>query len=160
MSTLSASRSDNKRRRGAHNAPIDSGPRQRLGARVPDGGAWAAAVAPQAALKKKVVLRKVVGPAAPADRWGDVQVTLVVRVTTTTTGVKKKVTRRITDLSATAPDHTNRSVFINEQAIPLLRSEALQAQSAKIDLVSGATDTSYAFGESLQAALAKARSLR
>jgi uncharacterized protein with FMN-binding domain len=36
---------------------------------------------------------------------------------------------------------------------PILRSEALQAQSANIDGVSGATYTSTAYAQSLQSAL-------
>jgi hypothetical protein len=42
---------------------------------------------------------------------------------------------------------------ICEQAIPLLTSEVLSAQSASIDGVSGATYTSEAYAQSLQAAL-------
>ena len=42
---------------------------------------------------------------------------------------------------------------ISEQAIPLLRSEVLAAQSARIDAVSGATYTSEAYAASLQAAI-------
>jgi uncharacterized protein with FMN-binding domain len=42
---------------------------------------------------------------------------------------------------------------ICEQAIPMLRSEVLSAQSAQIDAVSGATFTSEAYAQSLQAAL-------
>ena len=42
---------------------------------------------------------------------------------------------------------------ICEQAIPLLRSEVLNAQSTRIDAVSGATYTSEAYAASLQAAL-------
>jgi hypothetical protein len=42
---------------------------------------------------------------------------------------------------------------ISEQAIPLLRSEVLSAQSARIDAVSGATYTSAAYAKSVQAAL-------
>jgi uncharacterized protein with FMN-binding domain len=41
------------------------------------------------------------------------------------------------------------------RAIPILRTEALQAQSANIDTVSGATATSEAYAESLQAAIDK-----
>jgi uncharacterized protein with FMN-binding domain len=48
-----------------------------------------------------------------------------------------------------------RSQFISTQAEPLLRSEALQAQSAKIQLLSGATFTSEAYAQSLQGALAR-----
>ena len=57
----------------------------------------------------------------------------------------------------TYPDHTDRSVYINSQALPILKSEALRAQSASIDMVSGATDSSEAFAESLQSAILKAK---
>ena len=117
---------------------------------VPTANAWATAP------KKTVVSRRFVGTPTQADRWGYVQVTITVRKTTTIVSGKKHVTRRMTDLSATAPDHTPRSVFINEQAVPILRSEALQAQSANIQLVSGATATSYAFTQSLQNAILQA----
>jgi uncharacterized protein with FMN-binding domain len=125
---------------------------------LPVANVWAASDAAKVTPKKRVVTRKFVGPAASADRWGYVQVTIVVRKTTTITGTRKKVTRRITGLSATSPNHTDRSIQINQRAIPVLRSEALQAQSASIDMVSGATDTSDAFVQSLQAAITKARS--
>jgi uncharacterized protein with FMN-binding domain len=42
---------------------------------------------------------------------------------------------------------------ISEQVAPMLRTEALQAQSAEINVVSGATFTSEGFASSLQAAL-------
>jgi len=60
---------------------------------------------------------------------------------------------RITDIEATAPTERQRSAFINQQALPLLRQEVLQAQSAAVDVISGATLTSEAYGASLQAAL-------
>ena len=46
-----------------------------------------------------------------------------------------------------------RSQQINDEAVPILRQQALSAQSANIDGVSGATYTSAAYQESLQAAL-------
>jgi uncharacterized protein with FMN-binding domain len=55
------------------------------------------------------------------------------------------------------PNHTDRSIYINQQALPYLIQETLQAQSANIQLVGGATDTSYGFASSLQAALLAAR---
>ncbi len=55
------------------------------------------------------------------------------------------------------PNDRDESVHINEQAMPLLKQEAIQAQSAQIDGVSGATDTSQAFIESLRAALSHAK---
>jgi uncharacterized protein with FMN-binding domain len=125
---------------------------------VADGVAAMRSTSADAAVKRRVVTKKVTGTAAQADRWGDVQVTLVVRKTTVTSGAKTKVTRRIVGVSATYPDHTDRSVFINQQAIPYLRQEVLEAQfSSEVQLISGATDTSYAFVESLQAALLQAK---
>src|SRR5690242_1106764 len=50
-------------------------------------------------------------------RWGPVQVTIVVKG------------KRLTDVQATAPTERPRSAFINDQAVPWLRQEALQAQS-------------------------------
>jgi uncharacterized protein with FMN-binding domain len=50
-----------------------------------------------------------------------------------------------------------RSQFIDEQAIPLLRAEALRAGSASIDVISGATYTSEAYARSLQSALDRAK---
>lgn len=49
------------------------------------------------------------------------------------------------------------SMEINSQAMPMLKQEAIQAQSAQIDGVSGATDTTQAFIESLNSALNKAK---
>ncbi len=57
---------------------------------------------------------------------------------------------------AAAPD-TDRSQFIDEQAAPLLRDEVLKAQSARVDMISGATVTSGAFIQSLGKAVKKAR---
>jgi uncharacterized protein with FMN-binding domain len=117
-----------------------------------------ATAAVRAASKKVVVTRSFSGSTVSVDRWGDLRVTITVRKTTTITGAKKKVTRRITAVSVPVyPNHTDRSQLINEQAIPILRSETLRAQSANIDLVSGATDTSDAFVQSLQAAISKAK---
>jgi uncharacterized protein with FMN-binding domain len=61
---------------------------------------------------------------------------------------------KIEDIKALQyPVDRPRSQFINSQAIPLLRSEVLQAHSANINLISGATFTSEAFESSLQAAI-------
>ena len=49
-----------------------------------------------------------------------------------------------------------RSGQISTAAAPILREEALQAKSASIDTVSGATYTSDAYAQSLQAALDQA----
>ena len=55
------------------------------------------------------------------------------------------------------PQDRNRSVQINDRAMPILTSEAIQAQNANVDIVSGATDTSLAFRQSLASALAQAK---
>lgn len=55
------------------------------------------------------------------------------------------------------PNDRNTSIEINSQATPLLAQEAIQAQSAQVDGVSGATQTSRAFIQSLQSALDKAK---
>jgi len=54
------------------------------------------------------------------------------------------------------PQDRSRSMMINNQSMPMLRSEAIQAQSANVDAVSGATMTSEAFIQSLQSALDQA----
>lgn len=88
-----------------------------------------------------------VGPSSDMD-WGPVQVTIV---------VKGKL---VTDLSATAPTERPRSAFINNQAVPMLRQEVLQAKTVanikNIYGISGATLTSEAFYQSLLAALTSA----
>ena len=55
------------------------------------------------------------------------------------------------------PSDQRESIQINSQAMPLLKQEAIQAQSVQIDGVSGATDTSQAFIESLGSALNQAK---
>ncbi|MBV9285538.1 MAG: FMN-binding protein, partial [Acidimicrobiia bacterium] len=88
--------------------------------------------------------RTVDGPVVQT-RFGPVEVELVL------------VGGRIADVKALEyPNEARRSQFISEQALPVLHDEVLQAQSANIDTVSGATYTSDAYGQSLQAALDKA----
>lgn len=55
------------------------------------------------------------------------------------------------------PNDRDRSIAINTQALPILQSEAIQAQTASVDIVSGATDTSQAFINSLGSALRNAQ---
>ncbi len=54
------------------------------------------------------------------------------------------------------PSDRSTSIAINTQAMPYLKQEAIQAQSAQVDIVSGASDTSQAFQQSLESALAQA----
>ena len=56
-----------------------------------------------------------------------------------------------------SPNDRKTSIEINSQAMPMLKSEAIQAQSASVDGVSGATATSQGFVASLGMALSKAK---
>ncbi|MDE1919134.1 MAG: FMN-binding protein [Patescibacteria group bacterium] len=84
---------------------------------------------------------------SPADAYyGTVQVKAVVQ------------NGRIADVQFLQyPSDRSTSRYINGQAMPLLTQEAIRAQSAQVDGVSGATFTSQAFAESLAAALAQAK---
>ncbi len=55
------------------------------------------------------------------------------------------------------PQDRGTSVRINSQAMPYLRQEAIQAQSANVNTVSGASDSSGAFRQSLASALEQAK---
>jgi hypothetical protein len=78
-------------------------------------------------------------------RWGPVQVRLTV------------ASRRITKVGLVDyPQNNRRDEEINARALPILVQETLKAQSAQIDMVSGATVTSEGYVESLQSALDKA----
>jgi len=121
---------------------------------IANGVAAAKNAGATAAERKKIVTKKYTGDTVNADRWGTVQVIVTVR-TTTTTGGKKKVVRRYTDLGGSYTYHTGRSQFIMSQSLPMLRQEFLTAQSADVQMISGATYTSQAFEQSLQSALSK-----
>jgi uncharacterized protein with FMN-binding domain len=86
---------------------------------------------------------KVDGPVVDT-RYGPVQVELVV------------AGGKISDVVALQLPTGRRSGQISQAAAPILHDEALQAQSASIDLVSGATYTSDAYTQSLQAAIDQA----
>lgn len=89
--------------------------------------------------------RTVQGPDEP-NRFGDVQVEVVMQG------------NRLVDVRALQlPFDRPRSKYISDQAAPILRQEALDAQGANIDLVGGATYTSDGYARSLQAALDQAR---
>ena len=82
-------------------------------------------------------------------RWGPVQVQITVR--------SDKITN-VTVLQQ--PDGNPRDVEINDYALPILIQDTISAQSANIDMVSGATVTSDGYLRSLQAALDQAGDLR
>lgn len=78
-------------------------------------------------------------------RYGPVQVQIVV-------SGGKVVTSEVTQV----PWNDHKDIQINSYAVPILNSEAVAAQSAQIDMVSGATYTSDAYITSLQSALDQA----
>jgi uncharacterized protein with FMN-binding domain len=81
------------------------------------------------------------GPDVP-NRYGDVQVSVTVSG------------GQIVDVQALAlPSDRQKSAEISQYAGPILREEALQAQSANINIVSGASYTSQSYAQSLQGAL-------
>jgi uncharacterized protein with FMN-binding domain len=130
---------------------------------LPSVNAWGAVLrttASTAKTKTVVATKSFTGAAGQADRWGEVKVTIVVRKTTTTNlKTKKKTVKRVITSAKVPvyPNHTDRSVFINGNALPVLVEETIKAQSTGIDMVSGATDTSVAFQQSLQSAILQAK---
>ena len=78
-------------------------------------------------------------------RWGPVEVEITV-----TDGKITKVT------VLQSPSGNGRDLEINDRALPVLTQETIDAQSAKIDMISGATVTSDGYLTSLQSALDQA----
>jgi uncharacterized protein with FMN-binding domain len=79
-------------------------------------------------------------------RWGPVQVQITV-------GKGKITAARPTQV----PNGNGSDQVINSYAVPILDQEAVQAQSAQIDAVSGATVTSDGYVQSLQSAIDQAQ---
>lgn len=78
-------------------------------------------------------------------RFGNVQVRIVVSG------------GRVTDVQAIdLPGDRARSAEISQFSGPVLRQEAIQAQSARINIVSGATYTSNGYAQSFEGALQQA----
>ena len=127
----------------------------------PPLSAWAALQAPkQTTPKKKVVTTTalVSGPSVPCKRWGPLQVRIKVKKTTTLIGTTKKVQIKILAIDfPIVSDATFKTRYINDQALPLLIEETLEIQSAKVEVISGATDTTISYQRSLQAAILLAK---
>jgi uncharacterized protein with FMN-binding domain len=88
--------------------------------------------------------RTVTGEVAQT-QWGPVEVRL------------KVAAGKIDNVSVPVyPNGNGRDAQINSYALPILTKETIAAQSAKIDMVSGATVTSDGYLQSLQSALDKA----
>jgi uncharacterized protein with FMN-binding domain len=128
---------------------------------VPASNGWAAIHSPKIVAKKKVETITVTGPRAPCgpkNKWGDLQVRIKVQKTTTTVGAKKKVAIKILALDfPVISDYTDKTVYINKKALPILQEDVLALQTAKVENISGATDTVVSFKQSLQAALLQAK---
>jgi uncharacterized protein with FMN-binding domain len=125
---------------------------------VPTVDAWATvrhkATKQRAAMFTKVIKGTTVPcPLTPGNhtatgKWGPLEVDLKIS--------KVPGSKKFKILAVTWPiwpQHTARSVFINEKALPLLQQQVLQLQSAKVETISGATQVSDSFIQSLQAAL-------
>ena len=79
------------------------------------------------------------------NRFGDVQVRVIISH------------GQITDVQAIVlPTDRAQSAYISEVAGPMLRSEVIQAQSAQIDIIGGATYTSESYAQSVESALQQA----
>ena len=98
------------------------------------------------ALARAAKSTKYVGPTIDT-KYGPIRVTIVVS--------KKK----ITGLTIASDPQDPRSEQVESQAIPILRSEGLKAQSWQVHIVSGATTTSDAFASSMYSAMKHAHLL-
>ena len=102
------------------------------------------ATAPQQSTPAPSSARTVTGDEEQT-QWGPVQVELSIS------------DGRITDVAVPIyPNGNGRDAEINSYALPQLVQETISAQSASIDMVSGATVTSDGYLRSLQSALDKA----
>ena len=131
-------------------APAASGSAQPSAAASPgrsqrgqsSGGASSPPRSSPAATAKPGATRTVVGPAVNYN-FG------VLSVTVTVSG--NKITK--VGIASLDDGGNQRSQFIDQQSIPILEQETMQAQSGNIQGVSGASYTSAGFQQSLQAAL-------
>ena len=77
--------------------------------------------------------------------WGDLRIKIFVRGGAIT-GVQ----------ALQFPDHRSQSLYLSGLAIPKLESEVIKKQTAQVDTVSSATDTSYVFQDAVADAIVKA----
>lgn len=88
--------------------------------------------------------KKFKGPSVDM-RWGPVRATIYVK------------NKKIVKVNISTSPENDRSQFIDDQAVPMLQDETLQAQKATIDEIGGATMTSDAYIQSLQKAIKLAK---
>ena len=108
------------------------------------GGGTAGAHASAAPATTSAATATTITGSTVSTRYGDVAVEVTV------------ASGKITAVEAVSLPSGGRSGQISAYAGPVLASEALTAQSASIDIVSGATYTSQAYAQSLQSALDQA----
>ena len=127
---------------------------------LPTANAWASATAQTAKTRIVVKTKSFTGLSSVIDRWGFMQVTIVVKKTTASNLATKRKTvrRKITSVRVPIyPNHTDRSVYINQTALPTLIQETIRSNGSAINMVSGATESSDGFAQSLHSAILKAR---
>jgi len=110
----------------------------------PSSSSGAAATTPTSPSTANTATDQTVTGSLVSTRYGDVEVQVTIAA------------GQITAVQAVALPSGGRSGQISTSVEPILASEALTAQSANIDIVSGATYTSEAYATSLQAALDQA----
>ena len=118
-------------------------------------GAWGA-VQSQTATKPKAKTTTVtaLGPQIQCKRWGP----LIIRIKAQKTVNGKVVKLKILKIDyPTYPVATFRSKYINDQALPLLIEEALEVQGPNVETISGATDVTVSFKQSLAGAILAAK---
>ena len=110
-----------------------------------DSSTGSTSTSPAAPLSSPTATARTVTGQTVQTRWGPVQVQLTV------TGGEVTAVNVLQQ-----PSGNGRDVEINNAALPVLKQETLQAQTAQIDTVSGATVTSDGYLTSLQSALDQA----
>jgi uncharacterized protein with FMN-binding domain len=113
---------------------------------VPPFNAWAAVRAKTA----KTVTKTVLGSTVICKKWGPLQLKLKIAQTIVNGKVKFKILQVTEPIW---PQHTDKSVFINQKALPLLEQQLIELQSPNIETISGATDITISFKQSLAVAL-------
>ncbi|MFJ9844425.1 FMN-binding protein [Kitasatospora sp. NPDC101155] len=131
---------------GAGSSGSDSGSASTSGAGSGSTGAASAPSAAPAPASSGGTTRKISGDTVNT-RYGPVQVQVTLAGSRITTVDVVKY-----------PNEERRDREINSGALPVLNQEAISAQSARIDVVSGATYTSDGYVRSLQSALDRAKS--
>ncbi|MDX6318234.1 MAG: hypothetical protein QOD35_1634 [Nocardioidaceae bacterium] len=109
------------------------------------GGSGSGGSGSRSTSKAATKATKTVTGAVASTQWGPVQVQLT---------ISGKAVTKVAVVQY--PNGNPRDAEINSQALPILIQETTSAQSADIDMVSGATVTSTGYLQSLQSALDQA----